>query len=292
MNHGKPVGAVSPQKGGPPGRIEIKPYENPHATLLNGLLNYSFLVWALVVRNLREAAGGAAVGFIKGVLMALAFCIGFYIFMTFFRLTALTVRGDVMIFILIGIGFFFAMKATLAAAMKAMQSSWKMAAHPHLSPIIFIYADSLAVFYNWFLAIVIIFVGNSLYTGKMEIENPIMFFPIFLLIWLTGMGIGMVLGFLMFYFSWAQMVKRILFKLMFFTSGKFTNAHVIPSDMLPLFLWNPLFHLIDQMRDAAFVNYTAYRTNLTYPTICCIALLLAGHMLYDYMLRRRNVMSD
>lgn len=274
------------------GRIALKPYENPHATLFNGLLNYGFLLWALIVRNLREAAGGAAVGFLKGVLMALGFCLLFYFFMKFFRLTGLTVRGDLMIFILIGVGFFFAMKFTMTASMKAMRASWQMAAHPHLSSIIFVYADSLAVFYNWFLALVAIFLGNALFTGKMELQDPVMFFPLFFITWLTGMGLGMVLGFLMFYFSWAAMVKRILFKLMFFTSGKFTNANLIPGDMLPIFLWNPLFHLIDQMRGAAFVNYTAHKTNLVYPTVFAIALLLAGHVLYDYMLRRRNVMSD
>lgn len=269
-----------------------RPYQNPQATLFNGLLNYGFLIWALTVRGLREATGGAAMGFLKGVLMALAFCLIFYFVVTFFGLGRLTVRGDLMVFILIGAGFFFAMKFTMAAAMQAMRSSWKMAAHPHLSPVLFVYADCLGVLYNWTLAIVLIFIGNGLVTGEMALEKPLMFFPIWIITWLTGMGLGMVLGFLLTYFSWAILFKRILFKLMFFTSGKFTNANLIPGEMLPVFLWNPLFHLIDQMRDAAFVNYTAQKTNMVYPTIFCIVLLLAGHMLHDYMLRRRNVMSD
>ena len=268
-----------------------KPYENPNATLLTGLLNYLFLIWALVVRNLREASGGAAIGFLKGVGMALAFCMIFYVIMKFFGLGGLTVRGDMMVFILIGVGFFFAMKFTMMASMKAMQSSWQMAAHPHLSPILFVYADSLATFYNWFLAIVVIFIGNSLVTGHIELETPILFFPIFFLTWLTGVGVGMILGFLLFYFPWAMLLKRVLFKLMFFTSGKFTNANVLPGEMLAIMKWNPLFHLIDQMRDAAFVNYTAHHTNMIYPTLFCFVLLFIGHLLYDYMLRRRNVMS-
>lgn len=268
------------------------PYHKTDATFLNGLLNYGFLIWALVVRNLREASGGAAIGFMRGVLMALAFCLIFYVAIKFFGLGGLTVRGDIMIFILIGVGFFFAMKFTMVAAMKAMQSSWKMAAHPHLSPILFVYADSIAVFYNWFLAIVLIYVGNGLATGSWELQEPVMFFPIFFLTWLTGMALGMVVGFLVFYFSWAMLLKRVLFKLMFFTSGKFTNANVLPGDLLAIMKWNPLFHLIDQMRGAAFVNYNAHHTNMTYPTIFCFGLLLFGHLLYDYMLRRRNVMSD
>ena len=164
--------------------------------------------------------------------------------------------------------------------------------HPHLSPLLFIYADSIAVFYNWFLAIVILYFGNALYTGKMELEEPIMFFPIFFLTWLTGVGAGMIMGFLIAYFSWAVILKRIIFKVMFFTSGKFTNANVLPGEMLDIMRWNPLFHLIDQMRDAAFVNYTAKYTNMVYPTICCFILLFLGHLLYNYLQATKNVMTD
>lgn len=272
--------------------MNTRPYDNTQATFFNGALNYGFLIWALTVRALREASGGAIIGVLKGILMAFTFCIAFYLLMSFMGLAGLTVRGDMMVFILIGVGFFFAMKFTMIAAMKAMQSSWKMAAHPHLSPILFVYADSVGAFYNWFLAIVVIFIGNSLVTGHFELETPILFFPIFFVTWLTGVGLGMVIGFLLFYFSWAMLLKRVMFKIMFFTSGKFTNANVLPGEMLAIMKLNPLFHLIDQMRDAAFVNYTAHHTNLVYPTIFCFILLLAGHLLYDYMLRRRNVMSD
>ena len=80
-------------------------------------------------------------------------------------------------------------------------------------------------------------------------------------------------------------------KIMFLTSGKFTNANVIPNEALPFFTWNPMFHLIDQMRGAAFVNYTPHNTNLVYPIIVMFFLVVAGHILHDYMLRHRNVMG-
>ena len=271
--------------------MALRPYENPHATLFNGLLNFAFLIWALTVRSLREASGGAMLGVMKGVMMAAAFCIAFYILMNFFGLAGLTVRGDMMVFILIGVGYFFMMKFTMMAAMQAMQRSWGMAQHPHLSPVIFVYADCLGILYNWTIAIMVIFLANGLIKGEFSIQEPIMFFPTFFLCWLIGVGVGMVIGFMLFYFSWFIMVKRILFKLMFFTSGKFTNANLIPGDLLPVFLWNPLFHLIDQMRDAAFVNYTAHHTNMIYPAIVSFLFIWIGHVLHDYMLRNRNVMT-
>ena len=271
--------------------MNTRPYDNPHATFFNGALNYGFLIWALTVRALREASGGAIIGVLKGILMAFTFCIAFYLLMSFMGLAGLTVRGDMMVFILIGVGFFFTAKMTMMAAMKAMTGSWALTRHPHLTPVLFVYAESLATLYNWTLAIMTIYIANGLVKGSFDLQEPIMFFPIYFITWLTGVGAGMVMGFGMFYFSWFAMIKRILFKLIFFSAGKFTNANLIPTDMLWFFYWNPLFHLIDQMRDAAFVNYTARKTNLEYPIFVCLGLLLLGHILHDYMLRHRNEMT-
>lgn len=261
------------------------------AGLLGGLTNFGFLMWSLTVRALREASGGAALGVLKGVLLAAGFCIAFYLFVRFFRLGGITVRGDLMVFILIGVGLFFTMKSALMASMQAMTGSWALCAHPHLSPVLFVYAECLAVLYNWTVAILLIYLANGLIVGDLSLEEPILFFPIFLLCWLTGVGAGMALAYLEFRLPWTAVLKRVLFKLLFFTSGKFANANILPSDLLAFFAWNPLFHLIDQMRDAAFVNYTAQKTDMVYPIVVCFALIVAGHMLHDDMLRRRNVMS-
>lgn len=256
-----------------------------------GLVNFGFLIWALTVRALREASGGAALGVLRGILLAGGFCLGFYVFVRFFQLRGVAVRGDLMVFILIGVGFFFVMKSAMMAAMKAMSGSWALCAHPHLSPVLFVYAETLAVLYNWTVAILAIWLANGLVKGSLALEEPILFFPIFLTCWLLGVGAGMALAWLEFTLPWFAPVKRVLFKLLFFTSGKFANANILPADMLALFTWNPLFHLIDQMRDAAFVNYTALKTNMTYPLAVTFALVVIGHMLHDDMLRRRNVMS-
>lgn len=137
------------------------------------MLNYSFLIWALTVRALREASGGAMLGVLRGIVKAAAFCIAFYFVMNFFGLGGLTVRGDMMVFILIGVGFFFMMKFTTIAAMRAMQKSWGLWAHPHLSPAIFVYAESLAVLYKWTIAISVIYLANGLIKGSFDLQQPI-----------------------------------------------------------------------------------------------------------------------
>ena len=62
-------------------------------------------------------------------------------------------------------------------------------------------------------------------------------------------------------------------------SGKMFLASTLPGYLLPMFIWNPLFHSIDQARGYTFVNYNARVTNLTYPIVVTLVLILVGMMI-------------
>ncbi len=62
-------------------------------------------------------------------------------------------------------------------------------------------------------------------------------------------------------------------------SGKMFLANTLPGYLLPMFLWNPLFHAIDQARGYTFINYTPRNTNLEYPIILTCVFLVIGLML-------------
>ena len=56
------------------------------------------------------------------------------------------------------------------------------------------------------------------------------------------------------------MMNLVFTRVMFVTSGKFFVANAVPGWVRFYFDWNPLFHLVDQLRGAVFVNYTARQT--------------------------------
>ncbi|MEJ2022231.1 MAG: ABC transporter permease [Maritimibacter sp.] len=53
---------------------------------------------------------------------------------------------------------------------------------------------------------------------------------------------------------------------------------LLPHSMLVLFNWNPLFHVIDQARGYAFINYSPHYSNWLYPLLVGQALILIGFM--------------
>jgi len=65
-------------------------------------------------------------------------------------------------------------------------------------------------------------------------------------------------------------------------SGKMFVANSLPSFMLSLFSWNPLFHAIDQGRGYTFINYNPHHTYALYPVIIGITALSIGLIAEHY----------
>ena len=62
-------------------------------------------------------------------------------------------------------------------------------------------------------------------------------------------------------------------------SGKMFVANTLPSFMLAMFDWNPLFHCVDQARSMMFINYSPIHSNLSY----LVKGRLGGHHLRSYV---------
>ena len=61
-------------------------------------------------------------------------------------------------------------------------------------------------------------------------------------------------------------------------SGKMFVANTLPPVVLAMFDWNPLFHIIDQVRGYMFNNYFPRNSDLEYPIYVGIALVMIGLM--------------
>lgn len=73
-------------------------------------------------------------------------------------------------------------------------------------------------------------------------------------------------------------------------SGKMFVANTLPSFMLAMFDWNPLFHAIDQSRGFAFINYNPHYSSISYAVKVSIVLIMVGLMLEFYT--RKNASAS
>jgi len=69
-------------------------------------------------------------------------------------------------------------------------------------------------------------------------------------------------------------------------SGKMMLGNTLPATMLVMFDWNPLFHIIDQARGFAFINYNPRNSNLEYPIIMSLIFFSLGLIIQYYTNKR------
>ena len=119
------------------------------------------------------------------------------------------------------------------------------------------------------------------------IDDPIGAFLMFLLAWVTGCAVGLLMFAIKPWAPTFTSVLRILYqRANMIASGKMFVANTLPSFMLAMFDWNPLFHAIDQARGFAFINYNPHNSSIIYPINVGIALMALG-LICEYCTRKK-----
>lgn len=244
------------------------------------------LVYALVVRDLRTAHRGAAIGLLLSIGQPLAFGLTFYALLDLFSYRANAVRGDNLTFIMSGFILFFFHLRVASAVSGALKKD--MLNHARATPFLLVTVKAISAGYTNLLALIVLILMNALLRGVYEMANPLGFLSVLFWCWLGGVAVGMNVMALKYYFTWGSLVENVYSRLMFLTSGKFFVANNIGPVMRAIFEWNPLFHLLDQGRDAIFLNYTAKTTTMVYPVVLILLLLALGFAAEHHIRRNYN----
>ena len=139
---------------------------------------------------------------------------------------------------------------------------------------------------------VILFVYHVAFV-PLEIEQPIAAFGMLLIAWFTGCALGMVLLALKPWFpTFVSIFSMVYQRANMIASGKMFVANTLPSFMLAMFDWNPLFHAIDQARGYAFINYNPRYSNWEYPMWVGLVLLMIGLMGEFYTRKHASLSWD
>lgn len=246
-----------------------------------GLAAFLDLVYTMTVRDLRTENANASLGILLSIAIPVSSGIVFYFAMGLLRESPAPIRGDDLTFIVIGFALFFTHVRTATAVGGALRR--EMMNHQKATPFLLVWVKAAGSLFKNALALIVILVGNWLIRGVYEMQDLGRFIIIFLLCWVYGVAIGMVLMAMMRYLTWGNLVQTGYARLMFFTSGKFFVASHMPGAALAMLDWNPLFHLIDQGRGAVFVNYQSRVTDLPFVLYVILVLLALGFLFEHYV---------
>ncbi len=248
------------------------------------------LIYHSVVRSVRKTHNNAFMAIAVNILQSLIFVMTFYVMFSMLGLRGAAIRGDFLLYIMSGVFIFMTHTKALGAVVASEGPASPMMQHAPMNTIVAIASAAVGALYIQVLSLLIIlFVYHVAFT-PVVIEEPAPAFGMLLIAWFTGTAIGVVLLALKPWFpQFVTVFSTIYQRANMIASGKMFVANMLPSTMLMMFDWNPLFHCIDQARGFIFINYNPMHTDWHYAVWVGVAILMIGLMGEFYTRRSASI---
>ena len=249
------------------------------------------LIYHSAVRTVRNAHGNALLGLILNIAQTMMLVAVFYLMYLFAGFGAQGIRGDFLLYLMTGVFLYMCHVKAVSAVVAAEGPTSAMMKHAPMNTIVAIGAAALSELYVQTLSMcVVLFLYHAAWQ-PLVIYDLLGTMMMFLLAWFSGVAIGTIF---LAAKPWAPkmigLLSQIYSRVNMFASGKMFVANSLPGMVLPYFAWNPLFHIIDQARGFAFLNYNPHYTNVAYPVAITFAALLIG-LMGEFYTRRRASLS-
>lgn len=237
------------------------------------------LIFHVAVRNLRKSNGNAVLGLVMSIIQALLMVLIMYFLFSLLGMRRIAVRGDFMLYVMSGVFMFMTHIKAIGAVSGADGPTSPMMMHAPMNPIISIAGAALSSLYQQTLAAAVILFSYHALITPISIDEPVGVLGMFLLSWMTGCGIGMVL---LSARPWQpelmSILTTIIMRANMIASGKMIVANNAKPEIRAMFDWNPLFHTIDQGRGFMFLNYQPRYTSIEYPVYVMLGCVVVGLM--------------
>ncbi len=237
------------------------------------------LIFHASVRHIRKSHGNAVIGLLTSIVQSL---IGIGVMILMINLIGgrgSAVRGDFILYIMSGIFSFMTHTKAIGAVAGADGPTSAMMKHSPMNTIVSISSAALSALYLQTLSAAVILFGYHVLWTPVYIDEPLGVLAMFLLSWLSGVAIGIIFKAVT---PWApdffKIATTTYSRVNMVFSGKMLLANNTPMHILVLFMWNPLFHTIDQTRGFMFLNYNPHYSSVTYPVVVTAVLFVIGLM--------------
>ncbi|WP_417720573.1 ABC transporter permease [Salipiger sp.] len=244
------------------------------------------LIYHNSVRAVRKTHGNAFMALFMNMLQTIIFVLAFYFMFQILGMRSTALRGDFMIYIMTGVFLYMTHSKTMGAVVGSEGPASPMMQHAPMNTAIAIASAMLSTLYIQVISLIfILFIYDVAFNPfvMQEIHDPIGCIAMILLSWFSGAAIGMVfLAAKPWFPTPVGIASTIYQRANMIASGKMFVANTLPTYMIAMFDWNPLFHTIDQSRGYAFVDYNPRNSNWEYALYLSLVLIMVGLMAEFY----------
>jgi len=242
----------------------------------------SRVISALVLRESKSRFSGDAIGVFWAVIEPIAMIAIFFLLWTF---RGRTIEGmPVHLFLITGFLPFFIFRYAMMGARQAIKANRSLLAFSQVKPIDLIVArnifDFMVISFVLTFLLLVVYIADQ----PFRIANPPMFIFIVIVLLAIGFGLGCIIASLASYFPVVdRIVSIIVGRPLFFLSGLFFTANMLPDFALDYLKYNPLLHAIELGRVYFFVGYETPIGTLIFPVLTALGLNAIGLMFLSAM---------
>ena len=244
-----------------------------------------------IVHGLKGRNQNAIIGLLLVMLQGLTLVLVFFVMFQLLGLRNSPIRGDFLLYIMSGIFVFLTHVTSVNAVFAAGNPTASMMLHGPMNTIVAIIAAALTTLYQQIFIVMIVLLVYHIAFTPITIDEPIAAAGMFILAWGSGCAVGLVfLAIAPWFPNLTTFLKTIYTRMNMIASGKMFVVNALPSTMIALFDWNPLFHIIDQIRGFVFLHYNPYATSISYPLYVTLVLIMIG-LMGEFFTRERASIS-
>lgn len=259
-------------------------------SIFQGLTVAAQVVGAVIHREILARFGQNYLGYIWAILIPLA------LFVTLDVIFHVIDRGvpygaTIETFLLTGIipVLVFFMNAK-TRALAAVRSNKNLLYFRQVKPLTLITSAFILDFLTGITILAVAFFCLYLYGHNISVHDPLQVLTGLVLISLLAMVFGGVFGLAALAIPDVVNVSQAFNRVVFFTSGVFFYANELPPGVRKILLYNPIFHLVELIRDGFFLPYEPTGVTWSYP-VACIVLGLLVMLSLERLVRRYQMVT-
>lgn len=243
--------------------------------LIKGGLTMSRVVYALSLRETRTRFGQHRLGYAWAILEPSFWILTFW---GMFKIVDREVAGgmDIIPFLATGVIPYSLSVGTSDRVSSAIESNRALLFYPHVQPIDLVIARGLLEFATYTTVLAVILGSYGLWVGGLPVDSALTLMLGLALATLLGTSLGLVLCALTVISATTQRIKGPLMRPLFWVSGLFFSANMLPTNMREVLLWNPILHCTELVRDGLFPQYHAVDASPAYVMMWILGFAFVG----------------
>jgi capsular polysaccharide transport system permease protein len=239
------------------------------------LLVQGRVIYALILRESLTKYGKTKLGYLWAILEPIVQLTILILVFSFLGRKS-PIGGDLALFFTTGIIPFNLFRNIANRSTGALGSNQALLAYPHVTPLDVLISRSLLEAGTMLLVFILILVGFKFIGKEFSIYDLYNVMMGFLVLIIFSFGLGLIYASIKIYIeSWDKIISS-LNRPLFFLSGVFFTASMIPYEVRKYLIWNPIFQSIEWIRSGFFSSHGNEYLNISYTVSCAIFTLFLG----------------